>query len=160
MKKFTVVMLILAVISCVFVSCSKKAETTTTTTTASTPAQTTSTSSGTATQTKATPTEVVKLQVWYAMSGASGEAFLSQAQAFDAAHPEIELELTYSGSYSDTATKVSAALLTGNEPDFAVMGAGQPYTGGQGNFDMEELVKDPDQVRKEAAKADDACAGM
>lgn len=87
--------------------------------------------------------EVVKLQVWYAMSGASGEAFLAQAQAFDAARPDIELELTYSGSYADTATKVSAALLSGNAPDVAVMGAGQLYTGGRGNFAMEEFVKDP-----------------
>lgn len=88
--------------------------------------------------------DVVKLQVWYAMSGASGETFLAQAQAFDAARPDIELELTYSGSYADTATKVSAALLSGNAPDVAVMGAGQLYTGGRGNFAMEELVKDPD----------------
>lgn len=95
-------------------------------------------------ETSTTRPDVVKLQVWYAMSGASGETFLAQAQAFDAAHPEIELELTYSGSYADTATKVSAALLSGNAPDVAVMGAGQLYTGGRGNFAMEELVKDPE----------------
>ncbi len=98
---------------------------------------------GGAKEAAATRPEVVKLQVWYAMSGASGEAFLAQAQAFDAARPDIELELTYSGSYADTATKVSAALLSGNAPDVAVMGAGQLYTGGRGNFAMEEFVKDP-----------------
>jgi len=88
--------------------------------------------------------EVVKLQVWYAMSGASGEKFLSLAKAFDEARPDIELELTYSGKYADTATKVSAALLSGNAPDVAVMGAGQLYTGGRGDFSMEEMAKDPE----------------
>ena len=88
--------------------------------------------------------EVVKLQVWYAISGASGEQFLALAKAFDASRPDIELELTYSGSYADTATKVSAALLSGDEPDAAIMAAGQLYTGGRGDFSMEDLVKDAD----------------
>jgi len=87
---------------------------------------------------------VVKLQVWYAMSGASGETFVKQAKAFDDARSDIELELTYSGSYADTATKVSAALLSGNAPDVAVMAAGQLYTGERGDFSMEQLVKDAD----------------
>jgi len=88
--------------------------------------------------------EVVKLQVWYAMSGASGEKFLALAKAFDEARQDIELELTYSGKYADTSTKVSAALLSGNAPDVAVMGAGQLYTGGRGDFSMEEMAKDPE----------------
>lgn len=87
--------------------------------------------------------EVVKLQVWYAISGASGEQFLALAKAFDAARTDIELELTYSGSYADTATKVSAALLSGDAPDAAIMAAGQLYTGGRGDYSMEDLVKDP-----------------
>ncbi len=87
---------------------------------------------------------VVKLQVWYAMSGASGELFSKQAKAFADSRPDIELELTYSGSYADTATKVSAALLSGNAPDVAVMAAGQLYTGERGNFAMETLVNDPE----------------
>jgi len=87
---------------------------------------------------------VVKLQVWYAMSGASGETFVNQAKAFDEARADIELELTYSGSYADTATKVSAALLSGNAPDVAVMAAGQLYTGERGDFSMEQLINDAD----------------
>jgi len=83
----------------------------------------------------------VKLQVWYALSGASGENFVAIAEAFQQDHPEIELELTYSGKYADTATKVSAAMLSGTNPDIAIMAAGQLYTGGRGNFDMETLAK-------------------
>jgi sn-glycerol 3-phosphate transport system substrate-binding protein len=94
------------------------------------------------TESGGTRPEVVKLQVWYALGGAAGETFAQQAQEFDTAHPEIELELTYSGSYADTATKVSAALLSGDEPDVAVMAAGQLYTGARGDFSMENLVKD------------------
>lgn len=86
----------------------------------------------------------VKLEVWYAMSGASGEAFVKVANAFDEARDDIELELTYSGSYADTSTKVSAAMLSGTYPDVAIMGAGQLYTGGRGNFDMEKFVQDKD----------------
>lgn len=88
--------------------------------------------------------EVVKLQVWYAISGDSGEQFLTLAKAFDAARPDIQLELTYSGSYADTATKVSAALLSGNAPDVAIMAAGQLYTGGRNDYSMENLVQDAD----------------
>ncbi len=98
--------------------------------------------------------EVVKLQVWYAIGGASGEQFLALAKAFDVARPDIELELTYSGSYADTATKVSASLLSGNAPDAALMAAGQLYTGGRGDYSMETLVKDP------AFKLDDIFKGM
>ena len=98
---------------------------------------------GSAEKTAARP-ELVKLQVWYAISGASGEQFLALANAFDDARDDIELELTYSGNYADTAAKVSAALLSGDAPDAAIMGAGQLYTGGRGNFSMEELVQDPE----------------
>ncbi|NBK23599.1 MAG: extracellular solute-binding protein, partial [Spirochaetia bacterium] len=98
--------------------------------------------------------DVVKLQVWYAIGGASGEQFLALAKAFDAARPDIELELTYSGSYADTATKVSASLLSGNAPDAALMAAGQLYTGGRGDYAMETLVKDP------SFKVDDIFKGM
>lgn len=87
--------------------------------------------------------DVVKLQVWYAIGGASGEKFVSLANAFDAARSDIELELTYSGNYADTATKVSAAMISGNAPDVAIMAAGQLYTGGRGDYSMETLVKDP-----------------
>ncbi len=98
--------------------------------------------------------EVVKLQVWYAIGGASGEQFLALAKAFDDARPDIELELTYSGNYADTATKVSAAMISGNAPDAAIMAAGQLYTGERGNFSMETFVQDP------VFKVDDIFKGM
>ena len=81
------------------------------------------------------------LEVWYAVSGTSGEKFTEQAAAFDEANDLVSLNLSYSGGSNDTATKVSAALLTGTEPDVALMYAGPSFTGSLGNFDMAQLVQ-------------------
>ncbi|MDD2231725.1 MAG: ABC transporter substrate-binding protein [Sphaerochaetaceae bacterium] len=86
--------------------------------------------------------ELTTLKVWYSISGNNGKFFESQAQAFDEAHPEIALELTYTGKYSDTATKVSAAKVSGEAPDVLITAASQLYTGEDGNFTIEEDVKD------------------
>lgn len=88
----------------------------------------------------ADPNVEVEIEVWYAISGTSGETFVAQAEAFDAANDGIKLNMSYSGGSNDTATKVSAALLTDTNPDVALMYAGPLYTGGEGNFDMEALV--------------------
>lgn len=87
--------------------------------------------------------EVVGIKIWYSISGANGEFFKSQVEAFLAEHPEIKAEeITYSGSYADSATKISAARLAGEAPDMIITSASQLYPGEDGNFRMEELVKD------------------
>lgn len=108
----------------------------------------------------AAPTEVpeveepVALNVWYAVSGTSGETFVQLAEEFDAANDLVDLELSYSGNSSDTATKVSAALLTDTAPDVALMYAGPLYTGGRGDYTIQSLIEDED------FHADDIYAGM
>ena len=82
--------------------------------------------------------EEIKLQVWYAVSGTSGEVFTELANRWDAANDGVSLELSYSGNSGDTATKVSAALLSGTEPDLALMYAGPLYTGGRNDLRMDE----------------------
>ena len=82
--------------------------------------------------------EEIKLQVWYAVSGTSGETFTELANRWDAANDGVSLELSYSGNSGDTATKVSAALLSGTEPDVALMYAGPLYTGARGDLRMDE----------------------
>lgn len=82
--------------------------------------------------------EEVKLQVWYAVSGTSGEVFTALATAWDEANDKVSLELSYSGNSGDTATKVSAALLSGTEPDVALMYAGPLYTAGRNDLRMDE----------------------
>lgn len=90
------------------------------------------------------PKEDVAITVWYAISGASGDAFKALVEKFAAENPKIKIELTFSGSYADTASKVSANLATGTAPDVALMAAGSLYTGGRGDFSMEELIEDPE----------------
>ncbi len=105
----------------------------------------------------AAPVEVgdLALEVWYAVSGTSGEKFVEQAEAFQAENGNIKLNLSYSGGSSDTATKVSAALLAGNgAPDVALMYAGPLYTGARGNYVVSELMQ------REGFNAGDIFPGM
>lgn len=92
------------------------------------------------------PAELVPatIKVWYSISGTNGQFFESQVQAFMAKYPNIKVELTYTGSYADSATKISAAKLAGNSPDIAITSASQLYTGEDGNFSMETDVLDPE----------------
>ena len=91
--------------------------------------------------TEAHAREKQTLQVWYAVSGTSGDKFVAMSKAFDEGNDLVDLELSYSGGSADTATKVSAALLTNTQPDVALMYAGPLYTGGRNDYAMDELVK-------------------
>lgn len=86
----------------------------------------------------------ITLDVWYAISGASGEKFIAQSEAFAAENENIDLALSYSGSAGDTATKVGAAMLNNTPPDVALMYAGPLYTGGHGNFTIAEMMERPE----------------
>jgi sn-glycerol 3-phosphate transport system substrate-binding protein len=85
-----------------------------------------------------------KLKVWYAISGDSGAAFKAMLDKYSAANPDVALEASYSGNYGDTATKVSAALVSNTAPDVALMAAGPLYTGERGDFYIESKINDPD----------------
>ena len=89
------------------------------------------------------PSGEVNLNVWYAVSGVTGETFAAQVEAYMAENPNIHIELSYAGSYSDAAEKISANLLTGTAPDVALIAAGPLYTGGRGNYTIEALIEDP-----------------
>lgn len=67
------------------------------------------------------------LEVWYALSGASGEAFLSVVDDFNAQNTGISINASYSGGYTDTATKITAALLSNTTPDVLIGGPGYLY---------------------------------
>lgn len=84
------------------------------------------------------------LEVWYALSGASGEAFLSVVEDFNALNTGITINASYSGGYTDTATKITAALLSGTTPD-VLIGGQVTYTGAYGNFYAgEKVLSDPE----------------
>ena len=155
MKKILIALL--ALMFCL-VSCSKPAQTqspaqtttqtTTATTTTAAPAASTATSSvetpAPATQSASEELAPASLKVWYSISGTNGQFFESQVKAFMEQNPQISIELTYTGSYSDSATKISAAKLAGNAPDVAITSASQLYTGEDDNFQIETDVLDPD----------------
>ncbi len=84
------------------------------------------------------------LKVWYSISGTNGQFFESQVKAFQELNPQISIELTYTGSYADSATKISAAKLAGNNPDIIITSASQLYTGEDSDFRMETNVLDQD----------------
>ena len=166
MKKLLIALL--ALMFCL-VSCSKPAETqssaqatTQTTAVAASTASTASTTSTTSTASTAStasnaietpaataqsaPAELApaSLKVWYSISGTNGQFFESQVRAFMEQNPQISIELTYTGSYSDSATKISAAKLAGNAPDVVITSASQLYTGEDDNFQIETDVLDPE----------------
>ncbi len=87
--------------------------------------------------------EPASLKVWYSISGANGQFFEKQVRQFMEEHPQISIELTYTGSYADSATKISAAKLAGNSPDVIITSASQLYTGEDGDYRMETNVLDP-----------------
>lgn len=88
--------------------------------------------------------EEVTIEVWYAISGSSGESLLAIMEDFEALNTGIKLEHSFSGGYSDTATKITAALQSDTAPD-VLIGGMPAYTGGYGNFYAGEMIKaDPE----------------
>ncbi|MFZ5859201.1 MAG: ABC transporter substrate-binding protein [Spirochaetota bacterium] len=88
-----------------------------------------------------------KLKVWYAVSGDSGEAFKAMLEKYDAMTEDVTIEYSYSGNYADTATKVSAALISNTAPDVALMAAGPLYTGARNDYFIETKINDPDFMK-------------
>lgn len=89
------------------------------------------------------PTSEVELNVWYAVSGVTGETFVKQVEAYQQANPNIKINLSYAGSYADAATKISANQATGTAPELALISAAPLYTGATGDFSIETLIEDP-----------------
>lgn len=79
--------------------------------------------------------EPITLDVWYALGGSSGEAFISIIDDFNALNTGIAINASYSGGYNDTSTKITAALASNPKSTPDVLIGGQvTYTGAYGNF--------------------------
>ncbi len=94
------------------------------------------------------------LDVWYALGGTSGEAFLKIVDDFNALNTGIVINTSYSGGYGDTATKITAALKDGNTPD-VLIGGQVTYSGAYGNFYTGEKAKEDPEF-----DFDDVFAGL
>ena len=75
----------------------------------------------------------VTIDVWYALSGTTGENFMRAVSNFNASQSDIVAVASYSGGYNDTATKITAALKSNSTPD-VIIGGQVAYTGAYGNF--------------------------
>ncbi len=87
---------------------------------------------------KEAESENVKLKLWYSISGNNGTFFASQVKSYLESHPEAEIEMTYTGSYSDSNAKISAAKLAGDAPDIIITSASQLFSGEDGIFILED----------------------
>lgn len=91
------------------------------------------------------PAEPVEITVWFSIGGEKGNFFKSQVEAFDEANPNIVVkELTYTGSYADSATKLSAAKMSNKLPDLAITSSVQLYVGEDGNISIDSSLSDPE----------------
>lgn len=90
--------------------------------------------------------EPITLDVWYALSGSSGEAFMQTIEDFNALNTGIVINASYSGGYNDTSTKITAALAANPKSTPDVLIGGQvTYTGAYGNFYAgEQAQADPE----------------
>lgn len=91
-------------------------------------------------------TDPITLDVWYALSGSSGEAFMQTIEDFNALNTGIVINASYSGGYNDTSTKITAALAANPKSTPDVLIGGQvTYTGAYGNFYAgEQAQADPE----------------
>ncbi len=58
-----------------------------------------------------------KVQFWHAMSGWRIDLLNSMAEDFMELHPDIEVEVQYTGSYNDTLNKLIAGIKAGTPPN-------------------------------------------
>lgn len=90
------------------------------------------------------PAEPINISVWYSISGTNGDFFKSQVEQFAAQNPNIKIEATYTGSYADSATKISAAKMSNKLPDMAITSSVQLYPGEDGNISIDASLSDPE----------------
>lgn len=91
----------------------------------------------------------VTIDFWYAIGGRNGEAVEKLVKDFNASHPNIIVKATYQGDYYANATKLQAALVSGNQPDVVMLEIAQVgqfgYSGALANlgqyFSQDEISK-------------------
>ena len=89
--------------------------------------------------------ETCTLEVWYALSGTSGEAFLSIVEDFNAQNTGITINPSFSGGYNDTATKITGALRDKKGIPDVLIGGQVTYSGAYGNFYSGDMAQsDPE----------------
>lgn len=101
------------------------------------------------TKAPAAPAAKVKITFWYSIGGASGDALRAMADEFNKVQNAVEVEATYTGSYADTAQKVTAALETKTLPNSGLVAAAPLFTGRENNYKILDYVNGPDGLDKD-----------
>ncbi len=97
--------------------------------------------------------DTVNLSYFYpvGVAGPLAQVMQGMVDEFNEAHPEIQVEASFTGSYADTATKVQTAVQGGNAPDVAVLLA----TDKQTMLDLDALFPVSDLEMDESFDPDD-----
>ena len=97
--------------------------------------------------------DAVTLSYFYpvGVAGPLAQVMQEMVDEFNAAHPDIVVEASFTGSYADTATKVQTAVQAGNPPDVAVMLA----TDKQTMLDLDAILAVSDLEQAEGFDPDD-----
>lgn len=78
-----------------------------------------------------------EIEVWYSLSNNFGAPeFEAFAERFNAEHPDIEVDVVYSGGYTDTLRKAQAAVAAGNAPSLIMF----EQTRGAGFVDADAVL--------------------
>ncbi len=100
------------------------------------------------TPTKA-PAAPVNITFWYSIGGANGDALRAMADTFNKSQSAVVVEATYTGSYGDTAQKVTAALETKTLPNSGLVAAAPLFTGREKNYKILDYMNGPDGLDKD-----------
>lgn len=88
--------------------------------------------------------EKVEISFWYAVGGNSGRVFGEMVEEFNRTSTDVCVNAVYTGSYGETAQKVTASIAADTLPDGGLIPATPLFTGHMGNFIIQEYIDGPD----------------
>lgn len=91
--------------------------------------------------------EPLTITFWYALGGSRGEVLQAMIDEYNATNPDgVTVDATFTGGYGDTATKVIAALESGDLPNGGLAPAGPLWTCREGNYLIEDYINGPEGI--------------
>ena len=90
----------------------------------------------------------VEISFWYALSGANGSTFKGLVDRYNNSQSAVKVNAIYSGSYADTAQKITASLAADILPNAGVIPAGPIFTGARGNYKILDYIENDPEFDK------------
>jgi len=91
----------------------------------------------------------VEISFWYALSGANGATFKDLVDRYNNSQNTVKVNAIFSGSYADTAQKITASLAADTLPNAGVIPAGPIFTGARGNYKILEYIENDPEFDKD-----------